>query len=164
MYVALDYKLLQFRLATPQDYRFIHSFSQNSTYAYVKSDSFLPESWAEEKSTAYMVYSPKGDFVGFIKGFYNSLHGALWIQLLLIHHSFFRKGYGTYITLSFVQKINAFFPLSKIYLTCHPHNSIAISFWESLGFSKTKTNIKSSFDLYETDLRSLKCKTNFIKH
>lgn len=149
--------------ASAKDYSFLNTLAKDPFYQYAKSKEVFHDETGKSNVYNFMIYNEDKQFVGYIKGFYPVYYTHMWIQTLIIHKSFSRQGLGTFSVKTFINTIQSIGPVDKIYLTCHQKNKLGIDFWQSLGFTKARRNIKSTNDLYETSTRSLLCNPKFLK-
>ena len=151
---------LIFTIPSPQEVVDIYALN-TAFYQYAFSPSNTYEQLVHEmtKSTRYefIAFDSSGNRIGYINGYCPVANCHVWIQTLVVHEEYSRKGYGSEILFSFLEHLNRNFELKKVYLTCHQLNVIGNSFWKKLGFQVIEYNIKNAYFLYNTNVRSLLC-------
>ncbi len=102
----------------------------------------LAEAWVRSDGEHYR-YSPLSIYSGvMLVGFAMSVadHATSddhWIGRFMITHRHQRKGFGRAALLKLIERMTAGGGVRLIRLSCNPHNSAAISLYESVGFADT---------------------------
>lgn len=153
--IVFESERLVYRTTDYNSFNYLNKVCNGVFYRYVKSTDEYTEASNENSVYSFMAYNKEThEFIGHIKCFYPLLDN-LWIQMMLVRAEQSRKGYGTEIVTTIIEKfsISGSAPLRSVYLTCNSKNQIGIAFWKALGFQKIKDNVKYTSDLYKVTLQ-----------
>ncbi|MEY8347027.1 GNAT family N-acetyltransferase [Bacillus cereus] len=105
---------------------------------FIESNAFsLAESLYEENGTSVGLYD--GDtLIGYaMYGWYSAKNNSVWLDRFMIDYHFQGNGYAKRFLHLLIQYLQQKFQCTKIYLSLHPENKLAMKLYESFGFHLT---------------------------